>query len=86
MSREAHLVWEVGAELGEGPVWDERDQALWFTDIKRKKSIATIRRAARSEAGIRPSRSASCSRRRRRIHCGLAERPHRFDPRRGRSS
>jgi sugar lactone lactonase YvrE len=23
------------AELGEGPVWVERDQALWFTDIKR---------------------------------------------------
>ncbi len=28
-------VWDVGAELGEGPVWVERDRALWFTDIKR---------------------------------------------------
>jgi xylono-1,5-lactonase len=37
MTREAHLVWEVGAQLGEGPVWVERDQALWFTDIKRKQ-------------------------------------------------
>lgn len=30
-------VWDVGAELGEGPVWVERDGALWFTDIKRRK-------------------------------------------------
>jgi sugar lactone lactonase YvrE len=28
-------VWDVGAELGEGPVWV--DGALWFTDIKSRK-------------------------------------------------
>lgn len=28
-------VWELQAELGEGPVWVERDQALWFVDIKK---------------------------------------------------
>ena len=28
-------VWEVGATLGEGPVW--QDGALWFTDIKQRK-------------------------------------------------
>lgn len=28
-------VWELEAELGEGPVWVERDQALWFVDIKK---------------------------------------------------
>ena len=33
----AESVWSLGAELGEGPVWVERDQALWFTDIKRRK-------------------------------------------------
>lgn len=27
-------VCEAGAELGEGPMWDERDKALWFVDIK----------------------------------------------------
>jgi xylono-1,5-lactonase len=37
MSREAHLAWETGAQLGEGPVWVERDSALWFTDIKRQR-------------------------------------------------
>jgi xylono-1,5-lactonase len=30
-------VWNVAAELGEGPVWVARDSALWFTDIKRRK-------------------------------------------------
>ena len=36
-AREPNLVWDLQAELGEGPVWVERDQALWFTDIKRRK-------------------------------------------------
>lgn len=27
-------VWQLGAPLGEGPVWVQRDPALWFTDIK----------------------------------------------------
>jgi sugar lactone lactonase YvrE len=31
----ARCVWEVGAELGEGPVWT--DGALWFVDIKKRK-------------------------------------------------
>jgi sugar lactone lactonase YvrE len=30
-------VWSLGAELGEGPAWVSRDQALWFTDIKKKQ-------------------------------------------------
>lgn len=33
---EPECVWEVGAQLGEGPVWATREQALWFTDIKQK--------------------------------------------------
>ena len=31
---EPRSVWNVAAELGEGPVW--ADGALWFTDIKRR--------------------------------------------------
>ena len=30
-------VWDLKAELGEGPVWVERDQALWFVDIKKQQ-------------------------------------------------
>jgi len=28
------LVWNVGTQLGEGPVWCPDEQALWFVDIK----------------------------------------------------
>jgi sugar lactone lactonase YvrE len=34
---EPRSVWNVAAELGEGPVWVERDRALWFTDIKKRQ-------------------------------------------------
>ncbi len=34
---EPRLAWDLKADLGEGPVWVERDSALWFTDIKRRK-------------------------------------------------
>jgi D-xylonolactonase len=29
-------IWESEAELGEGPVWVERDHALWFVDIQKQ--------------------------------------------------
>ena len=34
---EVRPVWELEAELGEGPVWVEPDNALWFVDIKERK-------------------------------------------------
>ncbi len=37
MTSEPRAIWEVGTVLGEGPVWVERDRALWFTDIKRRQ-------------------------------------------------
>ena len=37
MAGQPRLIWNLEAELGEGPVWDVRDSALWFTDIKRRK-------------------------------------------------
>jgi D-xylonolactonase len=30
-------IWDLAAELGEGPVWVERDRALWFVDIKKQQ-------------------------------------------------
>jgi sugar lactone lactonase YvrE len=35
MASEPKSVWDLDAELGEGPVWVERDKALWFVDIKK---------------------------------------------------
>ena len=34
---EPRNVWNLAAELGEGPVWVERDRALWFVDIKKRQ-------------------------------------------------
>lgn len=34
---EPRSVWDLGAPLLEGPVWVERDRALWFVDIKRRQ-------------------------------------------------
>lgn len=34
---EPRNIWGLAAELGEGPVWVERDSALWFVDIKKQK-------------------------------------------------
>ena len=35
MTSEPETVCDLGAELGEGPVWSAADQALWFVDIKK---------------------------------------------------
>ena len=37
MTSEPQLLWDLQADLGEGPVWVEREAALWFTDIKQQK-------------------------------------------------
>jgi D-xylonolactonase len=34
---EPELVWDLKAELGEGPVWDERRGCVWFVDIKGRR-------------------------------------------------
>lgn len=34
---EVSNLWEGGATLGEGPIWDPRAGALWFVDIKKQQ-------------------------------------------------
>ena len=36
MTSEPEVAWPLEAQLGEGPVWVERDEALWFVDIKKQ--------------------------------------------------
>ena len=37
-SGQPECVWALGAELGEGPLWRARENALWFVDIKKQKA------------------------------------------------
>jgi sugar lactone lactonase YvrE len=37
MTLEATCLWDLGAELGEGPIWSAAEQAVWFVDIKLHK-------------------------------------------------
>ncbi len=34
---EPELIWDLKAELGEGPAWSPREQCLWFVDIKGRR-------------------------------------------------
>ena len=84
MSRQAHLVWELGAELGEGPVWVERDQALWFTDIKRRQVHRVDPESGKQQSWeapaqvgfVFPAKSGG-------FIAGLQGGLHRFDPKKG---
>jgi sugar lactone lactonase YvrE len=82
MTAEPQVVWEVAAELGEGPVWV--DGALWFTDIKQHQvhrfdPVSGERRSwdAPEQVGfVLPGRSGG-------FIAGLQSGLHRFDPHSG---
>jgi len=84
MTREAHLAWEVGAQLGEGPVWVESDRALWFTDIKRQQihrfdpesGEGRSWEAPEQVGFVVPAKSGGFT-------AGLQSGLHRFDPKKG---
>lgn len=81
MASEPRLVWDLQAELGEGPVWVDRDEALWFTDIKRQNvhrfdPARSDRRSwtAPEQVGfVLPAQSGG-------FIAGLQSGLHRFDP------
>ncbi|HZG08059.1 MAG TPA: SMP-30/gluconolactonase/LRE family protein [Allosphingosinicella sp.] len=77
-------VWSLGAELGEGPVWVERDRALWFADIKKRKVHRYDPAAATGRSWDSPEQvgfvlpAASGG-----FIAGLQSGLHRFDPENG---
>jgi xylono-1,5-lactonase len=81
MSIGPRLVWDLQAELGEGPVWVERDCALWFTDIKTRRihrldpasGERSSWRAPEQVGFVLPARSGG-------FVAGLRSGLHRFDP------
>ncbi len=81
---EPAVVWDVGAQLGEGPVWVARERALWFTDIK-KQQVHRFAPASGAKASwhapeqvgfVLPARSGG-------FVAGLQSGLHRFDPESG---
>lgn len=49
------MVWEGGAALGEGPVWDSAAGVLWFVDIKQKSLHRFDPRGGACKAWTAPS-------------------------------
>ncbi len=85
MTCEARLVWNLQAQLGEGALWDARDDCFWFTDIKRRKIYSYDPAGdshrewdcAESVGFVVPARSGG-------FIAGLQSGLHRFDPESGR--
>lgn len=78
------LIWDVRAELGEGPVWSARDRCVWFVDIKGRKlhrygvdDETTSSWDTPDQTGFAlPAEDGS-------LICGVRGGLHRFDPRTG---
>ncbi|TKC92257.1 SMP-30/gluconolactonase/LRE family protein [Trinickia terrae] len=78
-------VWQVGAELGEGPVWLADERAVYFVDIKRRSvhrlctetGWKTTWQAPAEPGFLLPTSDGS-------FVCGLPDGLYAFDPRDGR--
>jgi len=78
------LVWDLRAELGEGPVWSARERCVWFVDIKGRKLHRFGEDGSRAswdtpdQTGFAlPTEDGS-------LVCGVRSGLHRFDPSSGR--
>lgn len=75
------LVWDVRAELGEGPVWDSAQSCVWFVDIKGRKLHLHDPATGRNQSWSTPDQTGFAlpaddgS-----LICGVRGGLHRFDP------
>jgi len=75
------LVWDVRAELGEGPVWDSAQSCVWFVDIKGRKLHRHDPATGRNQSWSTPDQTGFAlpaddgS-----LICGVRGGLHRFDP------
>jgi len=81
MASTPELIWDLKAELGEGPVWVARDRAVWLVDIKghalHRYGVddgATASFSAPDQIGFAlPAEDGT-------LICGVRGGLHRFDP------
>ena len=81
---EPELVWDVGAELGEGPVWDADRRTVWFVDIKgRRLHCYSVDDGARASWGAPDQIGFALPAEDGSLICGVRGGLHRFDPETG---
>jgi D-xylonolactonase len=83
-SAEPQCVWQLEAELGEGPLWSPAENAVWFVDIKKNRIHRfepSSRRKRSYESPPNPSFMVPASGGT--FVVGLQSGLHRFDPRTG---
>ena len=79
-AEQPELVWDLQAELGEGPAWCPRERCLWFVDIKGRRLHRYGEDGSRAswdtpdQTGFAlPAEDGS-------LVCGVRSGLHRFDP------
>ena len=73
-------VWALGATLGEGPVWVERDAALWFVDIKAPAIHRFAPATGEKQSWAAPAQVGWVLPAEQDMLAGLQTGVHRFDP------
>jgi len=84
MAISVECAWSLQAELGEGPIWSPREDAVWFVDIKKDRihryEIASGRKRSYETP---PSPSFMVAEEGATFVVGLQSGLHRFDPKTG---
>lgn len=84
MTEAAELIWDVQAELGEGPVWDAARGCLWFVDIKGRKLHRYDPADGRKRSWDTPDQTGfALPAEDGSLICGVRGGLHRFDPESG---
>ena len=81
MSSTVECVWDLGAVLGEGPMWSAAEGTLWFVDIKGNRIHAFTESTGEKRSFETPEFSAFVfPRRNGGLLCGMRSGLYRFDP------
>jgi len=82
--KQPELVWDLQAELGEGPVWAVRERCLWFVDIKGRMLHRFGEDGSRASWSTPDQTGFALPAEDGSLVCGVRSGLHRFDPVTGR--